>query len=276
MPLILEREQVLDIYAEAAERKWLLPAFNTENRTSTEAILAAAWEYGQAAGHPGLPIIIGLTNTYSSRPQSVYYTQSRDWKIGLRLFLNDLEVLTSEDCPWAGLRVMVHLDHIQWDADEELTSPETAQHFFSDTGVDIVVANLGTEHRADAAERKYHGKLARRIKELIGPMLCLHGTSSVPPEEIKGLFDDGVIKVNIWTSLERDSAPALFHDMLGNAAKVAGSENVRSWINEGLLGAGAEDDGPAAVTHCTTTYRQEIVFREMKNIVRNFLGLWYV
>jgi len=33
MPLILERQAVLDEYARAAERGWVLPAFNTENQT---------------------------------------------------------------------------------------------------------------------------------------------------------------------------------------------------------------------------------------------------
>ena len=61
------------------------------------------------------------------------------------------------------------------------------------------------------------------------------------------LFDDGVRKVNIWTALERDSTPAL----LANLAK------------------------PRTGLWYTTTHRQEIIFGEMKRIVRQFLELWY-
>ena len=50
MPLIVEREAVLDVYAAAAEKGWTVPAFGTENRTTTEAILAAAKEHGETIG----------------------------------------------------------------------------------------------------------------------------------------------------------------------------------------------------------------------------------
>ena len=45
MPLILERNKVIEVYSEAVERKWVIPTFNTENLTNTEAILTAALEY---------------------------------------------------------------------------------------------------------------------------------------------------------------------------------------------------------------------------------------
>ena len=57
----------------------------------------------------------------------------------------------------------------------ELTTPENAARYVAETGADFIVANLGTEHRASAAELKYHGELARRIKERIGAKIVLHG-----------------------------------------------------------------------------------------------------
>ena len=83
MPLILDRKQVLDVYAEAANRKWVLPNFNAENLTTVEAILQATYEYGKTIGKHDLPIIIGITNKYSQRSQSSYYTHTRKWKVGL-------------------------------------------------------------------------------------------------------------------------------------------------------------------------------------------------
>ena len=223
MPLILERPRVLDTYTAAAAKGWVLPAFNSENLTTTEAVLAAANEFGD------VPIIVGITNTYWHRPQAVYYTHSRDWKVGLRLFLADLRELTGPDSPYRNVPVLIHLDHIQHDTDAELltwdlrqfssimydastlpieaniqktaafrqhwgdriivegaadeigeaatstgvvlTSPDLAERYYRATGVDLIVANLGTEHRADAATLRYHGELAREITGRIGPRL---------------------------------------------------------------------------------------------------------
>jgi len=333
MPLVLERNHVLDIYAEAAERKWVLPTFNSENLTCSEAILSAVKEYGQSIGITDLPIIIGITNKYRQRPQSVYYTHTRQWDVGLRLFLADLKVLTSYDSPFANLKVMIHLDHIQWDEDKELlewgmqqfssimhdastlpfdqniqktasfvekhsniiliegacdeiseatktvstdlTKPDMAEKYYRETGVDIIVANLGTEHRSTAATLQYHGELAREITERIGPCLCLHGTSSVPTPQMTYLFDDGIRKVNIWTTLERDSSPALFKEMIKNAAKIVGSERAKKLLIEELIGNKADCNSTPSVNYYTTTYRQQIVFQRMKEIVTEYLRIWY-
>jgi fructose/tagatose bisphosphate aldolase len=120
MPLILERNKVLEVYHQAAQKRWVIPTFNTENLTNTEAILAAALEYSQIINQPDLPVTIGITNQYSHRSQSVYYTHTRRWDIGLKLFLADIEVLTSKGSPYENLTVMIHLDHAQWDTDEPL------------------------------------------------------------------------------------------------------------------------------------------------------------
>ena len=289
MPLILDREKVLEIYNDASNKGWVLPVFNTENLTTSEAILSSVFEYGQSININDLPIIIGITNNYPSRPQSQYYTQTRQWKLGMNLFLSDLKQLTAPGSPFANLKVMIHLDHILWDKDQELlnwdmgqfssimfdasdlsidmniqktnefvklnkdkiiiegacdeigksisnnqmelTSPDMAERYYLETGVDILVANLGTEHRASSTSRQYHDQLARDIKNKIGPRLCLHGTSSISKEKLIGLFDDGICKVNIWTTLERDSTPALIKNILENMSKMVDRQKVKAWIN---------------------------------------------
>ncbi len=335
MPLITDREDVLSLYREAAGRGWVLPAFNAENLTGVEAVLAAALEFSQATGIRHLPVITGITRRYDHRSQAAYYTHTRDAVIGLDLFMADLRVLTGTGSPFSDLRVMVHLDHIQWDADRDLletgdlsgfssimfdastlplednirrtrdfmqrrghelvvegacdeigeasegqpirlTSPDMAERYAVGTGVDIIVANLGTEHRAGTADLKYRGDLARSIRERIGPRICLHGTSSVPHTQIKNLFADGICKVNIWTALERDSTPVLFEDMLRQAGRVAGPVAAQRWQDAGLLGREADVAGPLSIGHCTTTYRQALIFKEMKRVVTEFLGIWYV
>jgi fructose/tagatose bisphosphate aldolase len=334
MPLVLNRSKVLDVYKEAAQKKWVIPTFNTENLTTTEAILSAALEYSRKINKPDLPVTIGITNQYSHRSQSVYYTHTRLWDIGLKLFLADIGVLTGEGSPFEKLNVMIHLDHTQWDADKpllewdmdrfsmimydastlpfeenirltakfvkenrhkiviegacdeivdatgdtrsELTTPEQAIRYLDQTNADFIVANLGTEHRASAADLKYHGDMARKISKLTGTKLVLHGTSSVGNDQIKNLFDDGIAKVNIWTILERNSSPVLFEDMVRNASKVTGREKAEVMVQSRLLGDKADKTSKASLSHYTTVYRQDIVFSEMKKIVLDYLHLWYV
>jgi fructose/tagatose bisphosphate aldolase len=94
MPLVLERDAVLDVFAKAAEDKWVVPTFCSENLTTTEAILSAALDYSEKIGRPDIPVTIAITNQYSHRSQSVNYTNTRKWDIGLNLFLADIEVFT--------------------------------------------------------------------------------------------------------------------------------------------------------------------------------------
>jgi fructose/tagatose bisphosphate aldolase len=334
MPLILDRIQVLDVYAEAGQKRWVIPTFNSENLTTTEAILSAALEYSRMISKPDLPVTIGITNQYSHRSQSVYYTHTRQWDIGLRLFLADLEVLTGKGSPFEKLNVMIHLDHTQWDSDRpllewdmkmfsmimydasalpfddnikhtaafiekhgheiviegacdeivdatgdtrsDLTTPEQAIKYLTETRADFIVANLGTEHRASAADLKYHGDLAREISKLTGTRLVLHGTSSVGNDQVRNLFDDGIAKVNIWTILERNTAPLLFEDMVKNASKITGREKAESMVSSALLGEKADRTSKASLSHYTTVYRQKIIFGAMKKIVLDYLNLWYV
>jgi len=334
MPLVLDRQNVLDVYAKAAENKWVVPSFCSENLTTTEAILAGALEYSQEIGKVDIPITIAITNQYSHRSQSVNYTHTRRWDIGLKLFMTDIGVLTAKDSPFGELNVMTHLDHTQWDTDKplldwdmeqfsmimydastlsfdeniirtaefvethgdkiviegacdeiveatgdessSLTTPERAERYLDQTGADYIVANLGTEHRASAANLKYHSDLAKKISEITGAKLVLHGTSSVGPEQVCNLFSDGVAKVNIWTMLERDSSPELFVDMVRNSAKIIGLEKTNEMIETDLLGANVDKTNKPNISHYTTTYRQEIIFDKMKEIVKYYLKLWYV
>jgi fructose-bisphosphate aldolase class II len=252
----------------------------------------------------------------------------------MKLFLADIGVLTGPDSPFADLKVMIHLDHIQPDLDRELllwdmrqfssimfdasglpfeenmrmttafmrehgseivvegacdeiidatgsevnclTTSEKAEEYVRRTGVDLVVANLGTEHRASAAELVYRGDLARQIRERIGPRIVLHGCSSVPNEQVRHLYGDGVAKVNIWTALERDATPALFEDMVIHAAKVAGSGVAGRLANAGYLGSSADAASRPHLDYFTTVYRQGIIFDQMKRIADAYLRLWYV
>lgn len=309
------------------------PCFCTENLTTTEAVLDAIKEYGNKIGISNLPVTIAITNLYSHRSQSINYTHTRNWEVGLRLFIEELKVLTSDCSPYKDLRVMLHLDHIQHDIDHELlswdmkqfssimydasnlsmdenirltrrfvercgheiiiegacdeiinfgsggnelTSPENAEKYLNQTGCDFIVANLGTEHRANSSVLHYYGDLARHIKSRIGERIVLHGASSVGSDQIRKLFDDGVCKVNIWTILERDSTNRLFDQLVSNTSIVVGSSLVKEMQFQGLLGDSIDSESNKSIDYYTTLYRQSIIFEEMKKIVANYLFIWYL
>ena len=42
------------------------------------------------------------------------------------------------------------------DVHNDMTTPEKAKSYIDETGVDMIVANLGTEHRASGKDLKYH------------------------------------------------------------------------------------------------------------------------
>ena len=333
MPLVTDKSQVLALYREAALRHWVIPCFCTENLTTTEAVLAAVKAHGERLGVADLPITLAITNCYPHRSQSINYTHTRNWEVGLRLFLAELEVLTSGCSPYKDLRVMIHLDHVQHDLDRELlewdmrrfssimydasnlslddniratrgfvercgqdiviegacdeimdfgsggsdlTTPADARHYLDGTGCDFIVANLGTEHRANVSALQYRGDIARQIQAEVGARLVLHGASSVDAGQIRQLFADGVCKVNIWTILERDSAGRLFEQLVSHACQVVGDLQVKELQSQGLLGGQVETGHPKSIDYYTTLYRQDLIFEEMTRIVAGYLAIWYI
>ena len=314
LPLVVETSKVREAYAAAAGKGWVVPCFCSENLTTSEAVLSAVQDFAGEHGLSHVPVTLAITVRYAPRPQAAFYTHTRSWDTGLELFTADAAVLAATDGPFPDVDVMLHLDHVQHDIDsvllsrdlsryssimydastlpfEEnirktaefmakaggdilvegacdeifdaggethnaLTTPEKAKRYCGETGIDMMVANLGTEHRASAQSLRYRGDAARRIRDAVGSRIVLHGLSSVPPGQARRLFGDGVCKVNIWTMLERDSSPALLREMRQNADKIAGPG--------------------ALLSHFTTVYRQDIIFAEIKRIVRGFLDMWYV
>lgn len=319
----------MGIFAQAKADGWVIPAFGTENITTSEAILTAALDRAKQLNRADLPIMLAATNQYAERSQTAFYTHTRNWRVGLELFLADLDVLTSSYSPFSELQVLIHLDHIQHDIDEELwqgdlsrfssimfdasslpidenikatrrfveqrssqiviegaceyiggreshiTSVAEAKRFLRETGADWLVANLGTEHRAGLSELRYASARAREISDEVGSCLVLHGTSSVAPDQLGNLAGDGIIKVNLWTALERNPSVALLREMVVHAAKVAGPKEARDMQKEGLLGAAISVEEPPAISHFTTAYRQQVIFKQMRKMISEYLAIWY-
>jgi fructose/tagatose bisphosphate aldolase len=78
------------------------------------------------------------------------------------------------------------------------------------TGVDLMVADLGTEQQSTrAGGAVYLRDRARAIAARLGsPRLVLHGSSSLSAADFGRLVDDGVIRTNMWTRIAREAGQA--------------------------------------------------------------------
>ncbi len=87
-----------------------------------------------------------------------------------------------------------------------LSDPGRVRQFVQLTGVDLVVPNLGTEHRAASnAAIEYRRDIAQGISKQVGPILALHGTSSLG-ERLQTVGRDGICKVNFYTAMARSAS----------------------------------------------------------------------
>jgi len=97
-------------------------------------------------------------------------------------------------------------DHAKGAGDADNNYVTKAVDFRTKTGVDYLVADLGTEQQSSAQAGVYLRDRARALtKELGIPMLTLHGTSSLTTDQMNGLAADGVSRVNMWTRIAREA-----------------------------------------------------------------------
>lgn len=84
---------------------------------------------------------------------------------------------------------------------------ERALNYVSSTGVDFLVADLGTEQQSGRAGGcVYMQDRARALSAALErSMLVLHGTSCLNEDQMLSLGSDGVIRVNMWTRIAREA-----------------------------------------------------------------------
>ena len=84
---------------------------------------------------------------------------------------------------------------------------ERAAAYVKTTGIDFLVADLGTEQQASGCGTvKYLEERARGLTSALGrKMLVLHGTSSLNKDQMLSLPGDGVVRVNMWTKIAREA-----------------------------------------------------------------------
>ena len=102
-----------------------------------------------------------------------------------------------------------------------LSSPEQVERYVRATGVDLIVPNLGTEHRAlGSSALEYRPELARDISRRVGPIQALHGTSSLGGR-LGMVGGDGICKINYYTAMARAATTAM-NEALSAAPKPLG------------------------------------------------------
>jgi fructose/tagatose bisphosphate aldolase len=119
----------------------------------------------------------------------------------------------------------------------DLTTPEQAARFLRDTGCDLIVPNVGTEHRASAAGvARYAAERAREIRDAVGPRLVLHGTSCLADGDLRGLPGDGFVKINVWTAIERAGGAQTAEFALENAGLLLDEGRFMELADRGAIG----------------------------------------
>lgn len=83
-----------------------------------------------------------------------------------------------------------------------------AVEYFGSTGIDFLVADLGTEQQSTAGTGvSFLRDRALEMTKALGgkPRLVLHGTSSLDEAQMRELPHCGIARVNMWTRIVRES-----------------------------------------------------------------------
>ncbi len=83
------------------------------------------------------------------------------------------------------------------------TDPELARRFVADTGIDALAASFGTAHGIYKAKPVLDFDRIRRIHELTGLPLVMHGGSGVSHEDYRKAIACGIRKVNYYSYMAR-------------------------------------------------------------------------
>ena len=119
--------------------------------------------------------------------------------------------------------------------DAVYTDPELAKKFVADTGIDALAASFGTAHGIYKVKPKLDFDRIRKIRELTGVPLVMHGGSGVSPEDYRQAIACGIRKINYYSYMARAGRNAVadrlakdyvtFFHVLAAAATKAMSED---------------------------------------------------
>ncbi len=157
-----------------------------------------------------------------------------------------------------------------------LTDPAKAKAYMEETRVDVIVPNLGTEHQSTYIQAKYHRERARAIRDAIGHKMVLHGSSSLSKEDVRQIGEDGIIKLNIWTTFERTAGQRIAKDTIENVRSILAQGDIDALVEERKLGESFQEGPPAkpSLKYLTDVHRRnEIFFPTVKEMMKEYMRL---
>jgi len=123
------------------------------------------------------------------------------------------------------------LERLQLTREDQLSDPGEVVRFVRETGVDLIVPNLGTEHRsvgAGTATRRYERQIAQAIRDQVGQIMALHGSSSLGGK-VGDTAADGIIKVNFYTAMAVGAGQHIYKTLRSLEQDVISQNNL--WAN---------------------------------------------
>lgn len=86
----------------------------------------------------------------------------------------------------------------QW----EMTSPEQAERFVQETGVDLLAVAIGNAHGFYKQTPRLNLERLEAIRERVEAFLVLHGASGIPDDQWRKAVRRGIVKVNFATEIK--------------------------------------------------------------------------
>ncbi|MDR2135023.1 MAG: class II fructose-bisphosphate aldolase [Treponema sp.] len=220
----------VDLMQEGRRRGYAVPAYDTFNYESTKMVFDAA----EKAGTPVIvmyyndgyipidtfAVMVKNLGARSSVPFSVHLDHSPDFetcmkaiRCGFTSVMLDASKLPFDENVRETRRVVEAAHAMGVDVEGELgivgreekvdrarfTQPEEARRFAEESGVDSLAVAIGNSHGVYIEEPRLETGLLARIAAEAGLPLVLHGTSMIPPDQLKEAVRRGITKTNIAT-----------------------------------------------------------------------------
>jgi tagatose 1,6-diphosphate aldolase GatY/KbaY len=96
------------------------------------------------------------------------------------------------------------------------TSPELAQRFVFDTGIDCVAPAVGNLHGMYKEKVQLDYDTIAQISKLTATPIALHGGSGIPESDVQRAVECGVCKLNVGTELKAVFANAIREALAGD------------------------------------------------------------
>lgn len=127
------------------------------------------------------------------------------------------------------------------------TDPELARQFAADTGIDALAASFGTAHGIYKAKPVLDFARIRKIRELTGLPLVMHGGSGVSPEDYRTAIGCGIRKINYYSYMARAGRNAVAELLAASNTTffhILAAEAVRAMKNDASKAIGVFSQSP--------------------------------